>query len=274
MPGTPAATWRALDVRRVQDPAETEDLRIAGADVQRVVVLQRGRKRIESAGGGRWRSAEHGPGTVSLTAPGRETRLRWRATSPDPVVTLQVQLPGTTLRAVAGQLRPGAAVPELDLLRDDDDVTAALVGGLARARADGAPEMYAEAAAQYLAVHLLTRYGGLPGAGAPAREVRRTAAVRAHVREHLADPLTLAELAAVAGLSPWHFLRVFRAETGTTPMRFVAAARLQEAGHLLRTTSRSVTDIAYACGFSSPGHLTTAFTRHVGTTPTRFRAST
>ncbi|MBJ7453630.1 MAG: hypothetical protein JHC71_16335, partial [Blastococcus sp.] len=64
--------WRSLAVRRVRDPAEVEDLRIAPADVQRVVLLQSGSKRIESASSGRWRGAEHGPGTLSLTAPGRD----------------------------------------------------------------------------------------------------------------------------------------------------------------------------------------------------------
>jgi AraC family transcriptional regulator len=236
------------------------------------VVLESGSKRIESASSGRWRGAEHRPGTVSLTAPGRDTRLRWQSTSDDPVVTVQVGLPGPLLRDAADRLWRRASTPELDRLDSDDDTTVALVTALARARADGAPEMYAEAAAQYLAVHLLTRYGGLTAPSAPPRESRRTAAVRAHVAASLAEPLTLAELAAVADLSPWHFLRVFKAETGTTPMRYVARARVRAAQHLLRTTARSVTDIAYACGFASPGHLTAAFGRELRTTPTRYRA--
>lgn len=270
--GVDRSPWRSLSVRRVRDPAEVEDLRIAPADVQRVVLLQSGSKRIESASSGRWRGAAHGPGTLSLTAPGRDTRLRWRATSDAPVVTVQVSIPGATLRDAADRLWGRAAAPELDTLDADDDTAVAIVAALARAGASGAPEMYAETAAQFLAVHLLTRYGALPALPTPRREARRTAAVRAHVLAHLADPLTLAELAAVAGLSPWHFLRVFKAETGSTPMRFVARLRVEAAQHLLRTTTRTVTDIAYACGFSSPGHLTGAFARELGTTPTRYRA--
>jgi AraC family transcriptional regulator len=274
MLGLDSSPWRALSVRRVHDPAEVEELRIGPADVQRVVVLVSGSKRIESASSGRWRSAEHAPGSVSLTAPGRETRLRWRSTTEDPVETLQVGLPGHALRHAADSLWGRAATPELDLLDTDDDTTVALVTALARAREAGAPEMYAEAAVQFLAVHLLTRYGGLPMPRPPRPETRRTTAVRSFVASHLAEPLTLAELAAEADLSPWHFLRVFRAETGTTPMAFVARLRVEAAQHLLRTTARSVTDIAYACGFSSPGHLTAAFRRQLQTTPTRYRART
>ena len=93
-----------------------EDLRIGAADVQRVVVLESGSKRIESGSSGRWRGAQHEPGTVSLTAPGRVTRLRWRATSAEPVVTVQVGIPGGTLRDAAGRLWGRAAPPELDRL--------------------------------------------------------------------------------------------------------------------------------------------------------------
>ncbi|WP_246405697.1 helix-turn-helix domain-containing protein [Modestobacter versicolor] len=267
-----SSPWRSLSVRRVHDPAEVEELRIAPADVQRVVVLESGHKRIESGSSGQWRGAEHGPGTVSLTAPGRGTRLRWRATSDEPVVTVQVGIPGRTIGEVAAQLWGRTTLPEMDRLDAADDTTVAVVTALARARASGAPELYAETAAQFLAVHLLTRYGALPPLPAPRPETRRTAVVRSYVTAHLAEPLTLAELAAVADLSPWHFLRVFKAETGSTPMRFVARLRVEAAQHLLRTTARSVTDIAYACGFSSPGHLTAAFGRELQTTPTRYRA--
>ena len=89
--------------------------------------------------------------------------------------------------------------------------------------------------------------------------------------ERLGEPLTLAELAAVAGLSPWHFLRVFKAEQGTTPVRHLADLRLRAAQEMLTSTSRPVTEVAYACGFSSPGHLTTVFRRRLGTTPSRYR---
>lgn len=249
-----------------------EDLRIPAADVQRVVLLLRGTKTIESSSGRSWRRATHAAGAVSLTAPGRPTRLRWRATAPHPVVTLQVAVPGRTVREAAARVWGRAEAPVLDSLSVDDVVTGHLLRAMAAAQTARAPELYAESAAQHLVVHLLTRYAGLPAPAVPGREGQRMARVRAYVVEHLAEPVSLTELADVAALSPWHFLRVFKAEHGTTPMRYLAGVRVRAAQDLLASTTRSVTEVAYACGFSSPGHLTTAFTRQLGTTPSRYRA--
>ncbi|SEQ27834.1 helix-turn-helix domain-containing protein [Microlunatus flavus] len=261
----------AWSLRRVQEPAQTDDLRIPPADVQRLVLLLGGTKTIESASGRSWRRAEHRPGTVSLTAPGRATQLRWRATSPQTVVTLQAVLPGTLVREAAHELWGRRTAPVLDSLGFDDPTTVQLLKGLAAAEAARAPELYAETAVRFLVVHLLTRYAALPAPAPVPREQRRTARVRAHMREHLAEPLTLVDLATVAGLSPWHFLRVFKAEHRTTPVRYLAALRLRTAQEMLASTTASVTEVAYACGFSSPGHLTTAFQRALGTTPSRYR---
>jgi AraC family transcriptional regulator len=263
-----------VSLTRVPEPALMEDLRFPPADVQRVVLLLDGTKTIESWSGRSWRRAEHRSGTLSLTAPGRATRLRWRATSAQPVATLQAVVPGPTVREAAQQLWGRRQVPVLDSLSIDDPTSGQLLRAMAAAQEARAPEIYAETAVQYLVVHLLTRYAAFPAPALPAREEQRTARVRAHMAEHLAEPLTLAELAAVAGLSPWHFLRVFKAEHGTTPMRHLADLRVRAAQDLLTSTSRSVTEVAYACGFSSPGHLTTAFQRQLGATPTRYRRET
>lgn len=269
---TPPPSWTSLSLSRVHDPAEVEDHRIAGSDVQRIVLLESGTKVIESATSGPWRGALHGPGTLSLTAPGRDTRLRWRATSEQPVVTVHLTVPGALVREVAAQVWDGAEAPVLDSLSTDDETTAALVRAALDAQAAGAPDLYAQAAAQFLVAHLLTRHGGLPAPGRTTNEDRRVARVLTHMADHLGDPLTLVELAEVAGLSPYHFLRVFKATTGRTPMRHLTELRIGAAQRLLTTTAQPITQIAYACGYSSPGHLATAFARHVGTSPSRYRS--
>ncbi|QJY45196.1 helix-turn-helix domain-containing protein [Pseudonocardia broussonetiae] len=267
-----APGWTSMSLRRVHDRAEVEDFRIAAADVQRVVLLESGTKWIESAAGGRWQGAVHAPGTLGLTAPGRATRLRWRATSDEPVVTLQVTVPGPVVRGIAEQVWGRAGTPVLDSLSTDDPTTAVLLGAAAAAQRAGAPDLYAQSAAQFLVTHLLTHHAGLPAPRRPTREERRTARVLAYMAAHLEEQLTLSELAGVAGLSPYHFLRVFKATTGRTPMRRLTELRVEAAQRLLRGTDQPVTRIAYACGFSSPGHLAASFARHVGTTPSRYRA--
>lgn len=79
------------------------------------------------------------------------------------------------------------------------------------------------------------------------------------------------EMAARAGVSPFHFLRTFRRFTGVTPALFLSALRQEEAKRLLLTTERSVTDICFDVGYSSLGTFTTRFTQLVGLSPARLR---
>lgn len=88
-----------------------------------------------------------------------------------------------------------------------------------------------------------------------------------------ADPLTVADLARVAGLSPAHFSREFRKAFGEPPHRYLLTRRLERAAALLRNTDRSVTDICFAVGLSSVGSFTTSFGRMYGQTPLEHRAS-
>lgn len=76
----------------------------------------------------------------------------------------------------------------------------------------------------------------------------------------------------MAHLSPFHFLRMFRQSTGTTPHRYVIDVRMRRAAEMLQRTDRPVSHVAAACGYQSPGHFAAAFRRHFGTTPASFRA--
>ncbi|WNV84569.1 helix-turn-helix transcriptional regulator [Umezawaea sp. Da 62-37] len=85
------------------------------------------------------------------------------------------------------------------------------------------------------------------------------------------EPLTLTDLAGAALLSKFHFTRVFRMATGTSPGRFLAAVRFYRAKHLLLRTSLSITDISYRVGYNSLGTFTTRFTKSVGVAPGQYR---
>ncbi|WP_432825061.1 AraC family transcriptional regulator [Dactylosporangium sp. CA-092794] len=78
-------------------------------------------------------------------------------------------------------------------------------------------------------------------------------------------------LQALAHVSPAHLTRSMRRFYGTTPTAFVAELRLRHAATLLATTTRPVTDIAYACGFSSPSYFTRRFREAHHTAPSQFR---
>jgi AraC family transcriptional regulator len=136
--------------------------------------------------------------------------------------------------------------------------------------------LYAEGLGTALAVHLLRRYGTSPSArvihkgGIASRPLRR---VIEYINEHLQDELSLAELARTAKLSPNHFATAFKASTGISPHRYVIERRIDRARDLLRQDDKTISQIAYAVGFSSQSHLTANFRRMTGLTPRKFRQS-
>lgn len=93
------------------------------------------------------------------------------------------------------------------------------------------------------------------------------------MERHLQDSLTIERLARIAGLSPYHFIRAFRGETGTTPHQYVRQRRLERAKHLLATTPMSVTEVCEAVGFESLGSFSSLFRRTTGKSPAAYRTS-
>ncbi|MFI1367077.1 helix-turn-helix domain-containing protein [Streptomyces griseochromogenes] len=102
---------------------------------------------------------------------------------------------------------------------------------------------------------------------------RQLAAVRELMRQRLAEPLPIADLAASASLSPSQFTRRFRASTGHSPHQFLLGHRLEAACRMLRTGSTPIAEVAAACGFSHQEHLTRVMRARLGTTPAALRRS-
>lgn len=106
-------------------------------------------------------------------------------------------------------------------------------------------------------------------AQAPAREPLRE--VQRFVIENLAADLTVEALAARAAMSPRHFARSFRADTGITPARYVERIRLEGARRLLEDTTQQVAAIAAICGFGTAETLRRVFVRSLGVGPSEYR---
>ncbi|OKJ93560.1 AraC family transcriptional regulator [Streptomyces sp. CB03234] len=99
----------------------------------------------------------------------------------------------------------------------------------------------------------------------PLREVQQ------FITEHPAADLSVEALAARARLSPRHFARAFRTETGTTPGRYVERVRLEHARRLLEDTGSGVHEVARACGYGTPEAMRRAFVKALGTPPAEYR---
>jgi AraC-like DNA-binding protein len=105
----------------------------------------------------------------------------------------------------------------------------------------------------------------------PCGRLRR---VIEYIQQNLDEDLTLAELAALVYMSPYHFARLFKRSTGMPPHRFVIRQRIMRACAILATPEASITQISRMVGFRTPSHFTTLFRRVTGITPKGYRTGT
>jgi AraC family transcriptional regulator len=135
---------------------------------------------------------------------------------------------------------------------------------------------YIEALGVVLAHELVRISTGRPVAEAPingglAAWQRRKAV--AYIEEHLADPISLAALADLVGLSACYFCRSFRQSFGMPPQRYQLTRRIERAKDLLAKHAVSVTDVALTIGYNDASAFCTAFRRIAGLTPSAYRRS-
>jgi AraC family transcriptional regulator len=92
-----------------------------------------------------------------------------------------------------------------------------------------------------------------------------------YIETNIGGRITLANLAATAGLSRMYFAKQFRAATGMRPHDFVLHKRIARAQQMLAATSDTLVDIALSVGFQTQAHFTTVFKKIAGNTPCQFR---
>ena len=129
---------------------------------------------------------------------------------------------------------------------------------------------------EQLLVHVLRNYSTprlseeleLSRVGLVDRRIRRSVEL---MHTQLDQDLTLRALAAASYLSPFHFARLFKKLTGSTPHNYLAGIRATRAQLLLADTELSVTEVGAQVGYLSASHFTKAFRLATGTTPREFR---
>ena len=175
----------------------------------------------------------------------------------------------TMIGAIPGARRMSFTVPRLppnpallpifaaaETARDDDD-------------ADGLEEVALRVAGAVTGA--LADIKGRPPAPSARDEKRISAALR-WIEANADQALPLSELADVAAISPYHFLRTFRAVVGMTPHQYILHMRLGRAAVRLRRTSQSISAIAFASGFGDLSTFNRRFQRVMGQSPSAYRA--
>jgi len=105
-----------------------------------------------------------------------------------------------------------------------------------------------------------------------ARLLSRLAPVVQFIEKQLAEKLSVPELAQQVGISPYHFVRLFKQTTGLTPHQYLLSRRIERARRLLEDENLSIAVIAVDTGFASQSHLTELFRREFGITPAVYRS--
>ena len=213
-------------------------------------------------------------GATLIRNAGSGARYAWTAAHHASMTCLD---PGVVRRAAEELGVVGAGRVEVaDSFEEHDPVCAHLVHALeaeADVGAHAAQPLIIESIATALAGRLLARRDG---ARAWAMRVRGGLApgalrrVREYVEESVGRPVSLDDLARVAGVSRFHFARQFRVSTGESPMRYVLRARIERGKARLRDRDVTVSRIATELGFADQSHFTRTFRRLVGTSPRRF----
>jgi AraC-like DNA-binding protein len=148
-----------------------------------------------------------------------------------------------------------------------------VLGELAQSAAEGASDVGLDEVGMTLASRLADVIGGRtskrPEAG--ARDRRRAVEAALWIDEHSDEPLDLESTARAAGLSAFHFLRLFASVLGVTPHQYLVRSRLRHAARLLADHDVPVTDVAYDVGFGDLSNFVRTFHRAAGVSPRAFR---
>jgi AraC family transcriptional regulator len=266
-PKVTVTRWRALDQRTREVSAQTP------ADEHMVAIVLRNEDVRMTVGG---RIVHDGPvtaGMVQVTEPGTQARCLFRG----PYDALHLHVPNALIAKLVGE----ASVSEAATLRSgpaltQDPVVERLARALVAADEIGGPcgQLYVECISTAIVARLLasphrTLEGGRPKVAELARwRLRR---VMEYVEANLAETVSLADLAAAAGLTRMHFAAQFRAATGLPPHEYLLRRRIERAQEMLAEDRESLVEIALSVGFQTQSHFTSVFKRFVGQPPRAWR---
>jgi AraC family transcriptional regulator len=213
----------------------------------------------------RGQSYELVAGSVLVGRPGDEYECTHDHATGDQCLSFQLDPAVVDAIGERAALWQSAAVPPLPELM--------VVGELGQAALDGRSDVGIDEVGLWFTTRFLEIMSGRPFE-APrigARDRRRAVHAALWIDDHASEPIQLDDAAREAGLSEFHFLRLFTRVLGVTPKQYVIRSRLRRAARLLAEDARQITDIAYEVGFGDLSNFVRTFHRAAGVSPRGFR---
>jgi AraC family transcriptional regulator len=230
--------------------------------------------------GGTLVSSHIRPGSLFLTMAGAPYTFRWKRLSAEPleVVLLLLSMPifETALQEVYGEkARESQETHFRNMSGVEDASLVSLLQCLRGELSEHSPSaLFVRGMANAIAVHLARHYVDIGASQHPESSALpgyKLRVVTHWMSEHLAEPFSLATLAEIAGMSEFHFNRLFKKAMGMPPSQYQIKLRMETARRLLRETAVSVVVIANDVGYSNPSHFAQLFRKETGFTPSDYR---
>ena len=270
--------WPGLFVRRYRYPCVVDGFLVPATAEPLIVCEIAGSAEFEEREiDGPWRPYRVRRGDLFVTGSKTPYELRWRSPLGAEIDTIHIHLGLDLWQAALEMVYHGnpASIEVTEFFGRDEMLghLSLACADMLSARTQGKSKRVA-AFANLLAVYVAEKYTNIGSEGSdyhgglPIARIRK---IEDYVRSHLLETISLETLAELAGLSPFHFSRMFKQSTGMTPLKFVIRERMLRAQQLIRETSGSFIQIALEVGYTNPSHFAQVFRRTVGMAPAEYR---
>jgi AraC family transcriptional regulator len=267
--------WQPLLVEEFQQPPGGTDIPEAWEGHSIALCLAPRPHRIHQLVGDRRYTGLYSKGDISITP--AHIPASYRAEGHDHY--FHVQIPAQFVQSVAesaAELDPNRVelITEFRVRDPQLEQTLMLLRSELHKGGGWVGQLYVESLANLLVVHLLREYStaqsriALYEGGLGDRKILQ---ISEYIHANLDQSIKLADLADLAGMSQFHFSRMFKQSMGISPHQYLLQQRVEQAKQLLRQSKLAIAEIALQCGFNSQSHLSKHFREATGMTPSDYR---
>lgn len=240
-----------------------------------LINLQENPHRVEN-----WRDGEHRDFTynkneIIVTPAGVKSGWKWHSKSKVIVITLEPDKLESFARLELGILLTEKQLKDIPQFIDED-ITQAGVMLMDALKSEIGSDVMFESFARVFLTKLIQKYGLEHTEDiefSKSFTSKHYKQILDYMAENFGENIVLEDIASQAGISPFHFSRLFKQTIGQSPHQFLMAYRIEQAKKMLINSDRQMIEIAFSCGFSDQAHFSRVFKQIQGETPKNWRKS-